>query len=296
MSRLQDLPNEIKLNIAYNLSPEDLLRFGESSPDNLRIISDPYFLRQISERDFSEQLEEFGEEVTTLDQYRRLAGRYSVTRDSPQFYQTERALQRASQIFDTQLINQFVDQLKEKLIKKARFWNDGLKGAALGGHVDLAQYFINAGADNLGSALEGALSEGHVEMVKFLLEKMKDVNYLGTLDLKMGHAMEKGGIEMFKLLLEEGVDLELALIKAAGHGNVEMMKLAIEKGAGGPEHIFPQAFESAVSNGQLENVKFLANKVDNIYYYDRVIKNATLLGYDEIADFLKREREKRRRA
>ena len=46
-----------------------------------------------------------------------------------------------------------------------------MEGAAKGGHLDLVKFFIEKGAKNWNLGMEGAAIGGHMEFVKFFIEK-----------------------------------------------------------------------------------------------------------------------------
>lgn len=129
---IQSLSSDVLSIILSNLSddPESLLRFGETSPYHYQIINSPHLLKKISQRCFNRMVDD-------LDDYRILAGRFSVTRDSPLIIGIDLSLERASQKHDLILINDFLGS------RKTINLNRGLIGAAKGGHLDLVQFFIS---------------------------------------------------------------------------------------------------------------------------------------------------------
>jgi ankyrin repeat protein len=160
-----------------------------------------------------------------------------------------------------------------------------------------AGFDVNETGGYLGSAIQAASSEGHMEVVKLLLEHGADVNLcagrspppiadasLDITKLLLDHGANvndgissrdpvifrsctHGDAGKVKLLLEHGVDANLkdvdstSLIQvAASCGNVEVAKLLLAYGADvdAREDIEPTAFEIAISNRDLEMAELLA--------------------------------------
>ncbi len=58
-----------------------------------------------------------------------------------------------------------------KMIKMDLYWTHGLRGACSGGHIDIVKFMIEKGADHWTSGLWRACESGHIDIVKFLIEK-----------------------------------------------------------------------------------------------------------------------------
>ena len=59
------------------------------------------------------------------------------------------------------------------MIKKgASNWNKGMYGAAEGGHIDIIQFFIDKGADDWNWSMQGADCFGHIDIVEFFIDKL----------------------------------------------------------------------------------------------------------------------------
>ena len=109
--------------------------------------------------------------------------------------------------------------------------------------LSLTTYILfQAGADiELGSStpLMEAAQEGHLELVKYLLEARADVNaQTGTGDTALSFACERGHTDVADLLLKWGADLEheseggrTPLMKAVRAGHYCTAKFLISKGA-----------------------------------------------------------------
>ena len=75
---------------------------------------------------------------------------------------------------DSRLLKEYCfnnDVIKiRKMIKMNLYWNNGLYGACRGGHIDCIKFLIDKGADpNYG--LYGACWGGHLDIVKLMIEK-----------------------------------------------------------------------------------------------------------------------------
>lgn len=235
----KQLYNKVK-DISKN--PEDLLRFAEISDRNYTVVNDPEFLREISERDFHHQ-------VDNLHDYRILAGREAVTRDSPNLIGLDTALERASKIHDLILIKQFIDQ-------GARNWYMGLLGAASGGHVDLINYYLSAG------------------------EKFTLFQY----NLIMVHAAMSGSIEIIAMMLGKGAnnydDTLRAVLDANPKNNVkEIVELMLERGA---KNVL-EALEISLFNHEI-SLNIITLLIDDISDVEELNKALHIVVTDEQRD------------
>jgi uncharacterized protein len=96
---------------------------------------------------------------------------------------------------------------------------------------------VNAKDYSNNTALIWALCKGHVEIARFLIEKGADVDARGTTTaLIMAAAF--GHKEILKLLIDKGADVNLvspggvsALMLAAYMGELEAVKILLDKGA-----------------------------------------------------------------
>lgn len=110
---------------------------------------------------------------------------------------------------------------------KINNWNKGLEGACSGGHMSMAELMIKYGANNWDSGLQIACREEHLDLVKLMIQK-------GATDYNSGLDSAKG---------------------------LPIVKLMIEKGA--TKYI--DAFRNACFRGHIETIKFMIEKMDNLY-------------------------------
>lgn len=114
--------------------------------------------------------------------------------------------------------------------------------ACCGGFLEVADYLIKHGADiELGAStpLMEAAQEGHLELVKFLMESKADVHaQTQTGDTALTYACENGHTDVAEVLLYFGAELEhlseggrTPLMKACRAGHICTVKFLIQKGA-----------------------------------------------------------------
>jgi ankyrin repeat protein len=95
--------------------------------------------------------------------------------------------------------------------------------------------------DRMGfTPLISAAREGHIEVVRTLLENGADPNLRGGLNnwYPLMHAVHKNQLESAQALLERGADVnargahgDTALMMAAGYGRTEIVRLLLRRGA-----------------------------------------------------------------
>jgi ankyrin repeat protein len=116
--------------------------------------------------------------------------------------------------------------------------------AAFRGDVGTAELLIDKGAnvEGVGSRfpLMAASLNGHLEMVRLLIDRGAQVNSRNVHGTPLSHAAEANRIEVMRFLMEKGADVDgkddryyrwTPLMRAAAAGSVEAVKLLLEKGA-----------------------------------------------------------------
>ena len=129
-----------------------------------------------------------------------------------------------------------------------------------GGYVELCKFMIKTGSA-VNSALRFASRKGRLEVIKLLLEAGADVNANNNLALG---ASRKGHLEVVKVLLEAGADVhaedDYALRRASRNGNLEVVRCLLDAGAN--VYAFDKYSERwAMRNGHFVVVKLLEDWV-----------------------------------
>ena len=113
------------------------------------------------------------------------------------------------------------------LIDKVKNYNECLKGACQGGHLDIVNYMIEKGAYHLEYGLYDACYGGHLDLAKHVITK-------GATYLSMGleGACKGGHLNIAKYMIEKGAkSRNLALYSACEGGQLDLAKYMIENGA-----------------------------------------------------------------
>lgn len=144
--------------------------------------------------------------------------------------------------------------------KNEEFFAAARKGdiAALKTHLD-SGVDVNAKTRYGATALSYACDKGHVEVVRFLIERGADVNARDTFygEVPLGWALSHGHAQVVKLLLDKGAaGIERALTTGVQEGNVEIVRVVIEKGGLKPETL-NNALKKASSGKNNEIIELL---------------------------------------
>lgn len=123
-------------------------------------------------------------------------------------------------------------------------------------NVEIIEYLLKLGADDLYEAMAGACRRGNLEIINYVLNKGLKFNSYHLLLASKG-----GNTTIVKMILDAGVvDLNSGLYGAAEGGHVELVKMFISKGATN----FMEALTSACRHNKLDVANILIEYVDNI--------------------------------
>lgn len=162
-----------------------------------------------------------------------------------------------------------------------------LRAAVSSGHLDIVQFLINLGADVTtrdNTPMHIAVHKNHTEIAKILLQAGAKVE---KKDKLLSDACKSGNLEMVRLLIGEGVDVNYnaPIIFACRQGNINIVRALIEAGANGTiRHNMPIQVASSAGNIHIieELMKRGADPLDNSY---KAIKNAIGREEDDVFKF-----------
>ncbi|KAI0537632.1 ankyrin repeat-containing domain protein [Xylaria digitata] len=143
-----------------------------------------------------------------------------------------------------------------------------IDAAAMNGHVDIVKILIESRTDDLSAdynlALQAAAENGHLDIVKILIENRVDVNTDTDYGTPLTAAATIGHIDIVKILLQNRADVNkvtergTALSAAAGNGHLDIVGLLVGHQADVNKNTaHGTALASAASNGHLAVVNFL---------------------------------------
>lgn len=152
--------------------------------------------------------------------------------------------------------------------------------------------------------IQVAVLRGNIEMLNFLIDNGADPFIIDRNgDALLFHAVTSGNADMVKLFLENGLDVNVVtsefasgnLSVAARDGSIEIGKLLIEYGADleMPDQNGDPPLNSAAYFGQTEFIKMLIEagaKTDSVSLFgDNALTYAESQGFPELATFLREE-------
>lgn len=165
-----------------------------------------------------------------------------------------------------------------------------LNVAVRNGHLDIVKYLDEKGADihdRRDDILRQASENGRVEIVKYLLERGADVHTQNDVTIKI--ASQNGHLNVIKYLVEKGyihTDNDVALRTASEHGHLNIVKYLVEHGADVHAEN-DEALRYSSQNGHFEVVKYLVENGANVHAQNnKALKFATEAGHTEIAQYL----------
>ncbi|BCS82768.1 putative ankyrin repeat protein [Cotonvirus japonicus] len=165
------------------------------------------------------------------------------------------------------------------LINHCKFNKNVIKFAIKQGNLDVLKYILKLkrkkdilvsnkifSCIELQKCLNLSCRFGHLEVVKFLVERGADIQECNNCAVQW--ASRKGHLEVVKLLVEKGADIQecnnCAVQWASRRGHLEVVKFLVDKGAN--IHAGDNTAIQLASQNGLEVVKFSANKGSFFYF------------------------------
>lgn len=121
---------------------------------------------------------------------------------------------------------------EKKVRLAADFWNDGLRYACRGGHMDIVSLMLEQEvAKNWNCALSQAIRGGNMEVIKLILARSSPISSY-VLGIELKEACKTGNTEIARLLVRsDATCLNDCLKIASEHGHIEIVRLMLEYGA-----------------------------------------------------------------
>lgn len=120
------------------------------------------------------------------------------------------------------------------------------------GNIRFVKHFISLGLKFNNICLENAVTNNHLRLVKYFLD-LNTLN-LQTVDYLMELTAEKGYIEMYKLLIKYGLEINNDdLIACCQNGHLELAEYIISEGIKPEDYLISYA----CANGHLDILKYL---------------------------------------
>jgi len=166
-------------------------------------------------------------------------------------------------------------KLKNKNLNHFFHWSGGMQGAAIGGHMDIVKFFIEKGAYDWNSGMDRAAKGGHIDIVQFFIEKGADV-----WSWSMRGAARGGHMDIVQLMIEKGAnDWYNGMEWAAWGGHMDIVKLLINK-------LFNEClFNDKVPKQSKHYTPEDYTKFHNQYYYQNIQLFKEFL-VDDIVDYI----------
>ncbi len=156
-----------------------------------------------------------------------------------------------------------LEYLSRKLVPSGLKYNKdkGLRWASANGHLAVVKYLVERGADihtDNNIALSFASENGHLPVVKYLVKNKADIR--ADNDYALRHASEYGHLPVVKYLVERGADIHAlnddALRIASYNGHLPVVKYLVEHKANIHANN-NEALRNASIKGHLKIVKYL---------------------------------------
>lgn len=165
---------------------------------------------------------------------------------------------------------------KDKI--KKDLYNEAMEFAGSAGDVNIVKLLMNKGATDIDSTIIAASQNGHLNVVKFLIDSVTSENILNSV---LSWAAFGGHLDIVKLSIEKGANnFNLAMYNSAFGGYTDIVKLMLEKGANN----FNVTMEDAAAGGHLDIVKLMVEH--GATKFDRAIKAAEAEGHIDVVNYL----------
>lgn len=180
-------------------------------------------------------------------------------------------------------------QIAKYLKKKGFCYFDDMQlgRAAENGHLDIVRFLVENGADIHiydETPLKLATEAGHLNIVKYLAEHGANI-HVGNNDI-LTIASKEEHLDIVKYLVENGVEINhLSLLFSVSRNRLDMFKYFVKKGANINDKCNELLFLAA-ERGNLEIIKCLAEKGAFIRVNERVFVRAIEHGHLDILQYL----------
>ena len=143
--------------------------------------------------------------------------------------------------------------------------NTTLKMAAMNGHLEVVKYLVEHFHDS--NAVRYASSKGHLDIVKFLVSQGSDIRSHDCV-LAFYRAAEDGNFEIVEYFVDQGADIKNdnnAIYWACVKGDLKMVKFLVSRGA---DIITQPVVIWACDRGHFEIVKYLLSQGADVEFFD----------------------------
>lgn len=164
-----------------------------------------------------------------------------------------------------------------------------LEMASVEGHLEIVKYLIDQGADVESSnnwSVRSACRRGHFDIVKYLVDKGADVTADDNNAIKM--AVRANRLDIIKYLVAVGADPDCAVEVALKLGYFEMVDYLISAGVD-ISYVRFTALNMGIEGGDLKKIEYAVSLGCNVVHYSILkhpIEIAKEKGYVRICEFL----------
>ncbi len=163
-----------------------------------------------------------------------------------------------------------------------------LRYASSQGDLDIVEYLINQGADDVEMSLQWASGSGQLDVVKYLSQVLtnqgNDITNWGTEAIK--NATRVGHLGIVEYLAENGADPGNSIIDASKYGQYEIVKYLIDNKFYVKNDLHT-SLKFASETGNLDLVKYLVEHGASVKYNDySPLMSAIVSGNLELVKYL----------